>query len=266
MALSKDTPLTLEEGIFNELPMAASVTIYEGSLTGLNGAGYARALVAGDIFVGHALRGKVDATATNGGTAVRVRRGRYLGKATLSGAAVTSVGKEIFASADNTFTLTKGANSRVGVVHRYVTTSTVIIEFQPAEIAQAYQGQVMDCESGADATTHLLIPAQANPSGLLIVAIWGRVTEVFAGATQDQGVVTVSDESNNALATITVADASADAAGDVRLGYVLPAATAGDAMKTVAAGEFVDMVVTQNTSGTGAAGKLAVYIAYLPLA
>jgi len=121
-------------------------------------------------------------------------------------------------------------------------------------------------EAGGVKNEHQLIPAHQNPHGLLILGIYGIVTEQFAGASEDQGVVTVRDESDNTLATLTASDAGADAVGDVIVGtnLVLGGAT-GDAVKTVAAGEFVDAQVTQETSGSGKAGKMRVYILAVPL-
>ena len=51
MALSADTPLTLDEGIINGLP-AAAAKLYEGSMLGLDADGYAAALLAGYQFLG----------------------------------------------------------------------------------------------------------------------------------------------------------------------------------------------------------------------
>lgn len=122
-----------------------------------------------------------------------------------------------------------------------------------------------DVQTGVDTDSHILIPASANPNGLLITEIFGIITEVMAGGDEDQGIVTVSDESDNALATLTPTDAGADAIGDIVVGYSAPAASTGAAAKTVAAGEYVDAKVTQVTSGTTPAGKMKVYIRYTSL-
>jgi hypothetical protein len=146
----------------------------------------------------------------------------------------------------------KALNATEGYVllNKRITLDPIVFEF--------------DCEGG-DTADHVLIPAEMNPNGLLITHIFGIVSEVFAGGTQDQGVVTVEDSDNNALTTITVADTSGDAAGDYRLGYNLSAAAAGDAAKTVAAGKAVTGRVSQQTTGTSAAGKLKVYVRAIPL-
>jgi len=72
---------------------------------------------------------------SDGALYVKLIRGRYRLQVTLSSVAITSVGDQVYASADDTLTLTPGSNTRVGVVDRYVTTDTAIVEFQTMEIA-----------------------------------------------------------------------------------------------------------------------------------
>lgn len=125
-----------------------------------------------------------------------------------------------------------------------------------------------DCETGVDGTAHVLIPPEQNPNGLLILGCYGIVTEVFAGGTEDQGIVTIKDTAGtpNTISTLTAGDSSADAIGDVIVGTgkVLGAST-GDAVKSVAAGLGVTGTVTQPTTGTSKAGKMKVYVLTVPL-
>ena len=123
-----------------------------------------------------------------------------------------------------------------------------------------------DCETGQSNPDTVLIPADWNKNGIIIFGVYGLVTEVFAGSTEDQGIVTVSDESDNALSTLTASNAAADAVNDVIAGTnpVLGAST-GAAVKTVAAGEYVDAAVTQATSGGTPAGKMQVCVLFAPL-
>lgn len=127
-----------------------------------------------------------------------------------------------------------------------------------------------DCEDGADETAsvkniHTLIPANHNKRGLLVVQVFALVTEAFGGATEDQGVVTITDSDGNSICTITVADGGADAVNDYRVGTGLFAASAGDAAKVVAAGKSIRGQVTQETNGASAGGKLKVYALVTPL-
>lgn len=122
-----------------------------------------------------------------------------------------------------------------------------------------------DCQTGVDAADHVLIPAYMNPHGLVIEAVYARVTEVFAGSSEDQGIVTVNDEDDNAIATLTASDGAADVVGDIIEGWFLEEQATGAAHKTVAAGKFVDAKVTQATSGGSPAGKMTVYVRARPL-
>ncbi len=119
MALSADRNLdffAVQELI--DLPVDDNVVIYKGALVGRNrGTGYARALVAGDDFLGVAYR-KADNTAaghTAGGISVRLHQQIDIVHA-LSGVATGDIGKDVYASADDTLTLAPSGNSRVGRV------------------------------------------------------------------------------------------------------------------------------------------------------
>lgn len=264
MALAQNTPVAKELGENNELPVAAASRIYEGAMVGLNTSGYARGLVAGDLFCGHACAEANNSAGSNGTIRVQVLRGRYQLEVTLASVAVTDVGKPVYASDDGTLSLTAG-KTKVGRVQRYVTTNTCVVEFNPFNVGESIVRE-FDCETAAgDSSAKMLYPAWANPSGLLVESVYGVITEVFAGASEDQGVVTVRDTVPNTITTITVADSSGDAAGDVRLGYDISRATVGDAGKTVAAGVGIEAIVSQGTSGASAAGKMKVYLRVTPL-
>jgi hypothetical protein len=134
MALSANSPLTFIRGELSEAPVKGTTTIYEGAMLG-DSSGYARGLVAGDAFIGHAMEYIDNSGGSDGGLSVKRMRGRYRLEVTLTGVAITDVGNQVYASADDTLTQTAGSNSRVGVIDRYVTTNTCIVEFQTTEIA-----------------------------------------------------------------------------------------------------------------------------------
>ncbi len=118
-----------------------------------------------------------------------------------------------------------------------------------------------------DVASVTLVPANENSNGFLVRLVYAIVTEVFAGGTEDQGVVTVKDGDGNTIATLTPTNAGADAVGDVIIGTnKLLGGTTGDAVKTVAAGKSITAIVTQATSGVAAAGKMKVYLDLVPLA
>lgn len=144
MALSANTPRNWALGEDSELGVAASATIYEGSAVGLT-AGYARALAAGDTFVGFALAKAVDTSAVAGTINVRVRASGLV-ELTITSVAVTDIGKPVYASDDGTFTLTQGSSSYIGKVRRVSGTNLAIVEFEAApagNVANKVYSQLM---------------------------------------------------------------------------------------------------------------------------
>ncbi len=263
--LAENEPLKILGGDYLELPADATGHPYEGSMCSLRSDGYAGALTAGERFIGHAVQECDNSAGANAAKNVKLMRGIYRLEATLASVAITDVGKNVYASDDNTLTLTQGQNTFVGRVADYVKANTAIIEyFGLTELDKPFSTE-FDCQTTIDTAAHVLIPGWMNPNGLVITAIFGYVTEVMAGGDEDQGIVTVSDESDNSLAVLTPSDEGADAVGDVVEGYFLQEAATGAAHKKVAAGEYVDAIVTQETSGADTAGKMRVFIQFVPL-
>jgi hypothetical protein len=137
MALGTQIPLTIIRGEQSEYP-AAAVDIAEGTILGDNGSGYARELTAGDLFIGHAMLDCENSAGSAGDQKVQRLRGRYRLEVTITGVSITDVGSVVYASARNTYTLSMGSNSRVGLVERYVAANTAIIECQTMEVEDLY--------------------------------------------------------------------------------------------------------------------------------
>ncbi len=133
MVLIANSPMHHVRGEQSEYPAIGADIFYEGGMLGDNGSGYARPLVAGDPFLGHGIEYYDNTDGSDGEYKVPRLRGRYRLQVTISGVAVTDVRKAVYASADDTYTLTAGSNSKVGVVDRYVTTDTAVVEFQTSE-------------------------------------------------------------------------------------------------------------------------------------
>jgi hypothetical protein len=95
------------------LPVAADVHIYKGALLGLTSGGYLRPLTAGDLFAGLAYEEADNTGGANGDTSVRFYTLGDFSHA-LSGVAMSNIGDPVYASADDTLTLTSTANSYVG--------------------------------------------------------------------------------------------------------------------------------------------------------
>jgi hypothetical protein len=96
--------------------------------------------------------------------------------ATITSVAVTDVGSSVYMSADGTFTLTKGSNSWIGNVYRYVAANTCIVAFIASGQAQ---GQV--AAGGTLASGEILVGNGSNVSAGVTMS--GDVTITNAGVT-----------------------------------------------------------------------------------
>ena len=129
--LTENKPRTWDIGVHNDIPVIASDIIYQGAAVGDNGSGYARPLVAGDPFRGFALEKADNSDGSAGDINVRVITWGKV-KLEISGLAITDVGKDVYASDDDTFTLTQGSNTRIGFVSRWVSDGVGIVAFKAA--------------------------------------------------------------------------------------------------------------------------------------
>jgi hypothetical protein len=120
------------EDLFNDLPVIGTDIIYEGAAVGENGSGYMRPLQASDVFAGFAVRQADNSTGNAGDKMVNVRS-KGLVKLTVAG--VNSIangndGTPVYASDDDTFTLTAQSNSLIGRTHRYIASGIAIVYFE----------------------------------------------------------------------------------------------------------------------------------------
>lgn len=116
---------------FNDLEVVAGGVIFEGSAVGDAGAGFVRALQAADPFRGFALRKADNANGANGGKTVRLQHdGRV--ELDIGSLVVADIGQPVYASDDNTFTLTAAGNSKIGTVYRFVSSGRGVVEFDGA--------------------------------------------------------------------------------------------------------------------------------------
>lgn len=116
-----------------ELPIKDNVNIYKGAFVGHDRAtGYVRPLVAGDAFVGLAYRQADNTVDGHSAGAINVALHQNVDIVhTLTGVAVADIGKDVFASADNTLTLTPTGNSRVGRVVAVEGTNLARVRCEP---------------------------------------------------------------------------------------------------------------------------------------
>lgn len=113
--------------LYNTQPVLHGITIYRGSAVGFSG-GYARQLVAADIFAGFAEETVIGDAATDGAQTVGVRSAGAVGLAVTS-AAATDIGRDVYASDGATFTFTATGNTLIGKVIRWEATGKVLVAF-----------------------------------------------------------------------------------------------------------------------------------------
>jgi len=125
--LAIDTPRTYEQGCLNDVPMIAADIIFEGAAVGSSG-GYARPLVAADVFLGMAIQNCDNSLGAAGAEYVKVQPKGEVQLAVAS-VAITSIGLPVYASDDNTFTLVSTSNSLIGKVKRFISSGICIVSF-----------------------------------------------------------------------------------------------------------------------------------------
>lgn len=125
--------------IREEYPVIAAEVIYRGAAVGENGAGFSRPLVAGDVFQGFAVAKADNAQGAAGDVRVSVEQKGFI-TLPVSGAAITTNDRTpVYASDDDTFTLTATSNSLIGYVSRWVSTGIAVVEFDAALVRAALQ-------------------------------------------------------------------------------------------------------------------------------
>lgn len=156
--LAADKCRDFELGDVREYGVIAADIIYEGAAVGDNASGYARPLVAGDSFRGFA-ESKVDNSAGAAGALnVRVKQ-KGIVKLAVGSLAITDVGKPVYASDDDTFTLTATSNSHIGRVMSFVSTGIGMVEFDAGGSALGAITALTDSSGGTAADTIAAIGA-----------------------------------------------------------------------------------------------------------
>lgn len=137
--LAADVQRAYQIGDNEDYPVIASDIIYQGAAVGENGSGYARPLVATDPFLGFAEEQVDNSAGAAGAKNVRVKtRGRV--QLAISAIAITANDRPaVYASDDNTFTLTSTSNSLIGYVSHWVSTGIAVVEFDAALVKAALQ-------------------------------------------------------------------------------------------------------------------------------
>ena len=127
--LTTNMPRAYELGDDNHIPMIAADIIYEGAAVGIvSASGHARPLTSADAFAGFA-KYKVDNS--EGAAAAKnievVKRGQV--ELSIASLAITDIGAAVYASDDDTFTLSSSSTVFIGFVKRFVSSGVGVVEF-----------------------------------------------------------------------------------------------------------------------------------------
>ncbi len=154
-----------------------SATIYTGSAVGLT-AGFARQLTAGDQFLGFATD-DVAGPAADGGATVRVR---YRGQVVLpiTGVAVTDIGKPVYASDGDTFTLTESTNTAIGRVARVNGTNSAVVAFDATRAGLGDFVSLTDSSGGTAGDTIIAVPAAYSQADFrsIVASLTDRINRI----------------------------------------------------------------------------------------
>lgn len=137
--LAADKPRGYHLGDLEEYPVIAADIIYEGAAVGEDANGYARPLQAGDVFLGFCLEHVDNSAGSAGDKRVRVRQRGRIGLP-ISGLVITANDRPaVYASDDDTFTLTSTSNSLIGYVSRFESAGNAVVEFDAGLVRAALQ-------------------------------------------------------------------------------------------------------------------------------
>lgn len=182
MTLSANAALVYEADTFSKrgsLPQAAE-KIYEGSAVQRNSSGYAAKISgAGQEFAGFA-DGYVDNSAGSAGD--RRCEMRQFGFAVLSitgVTAITDVGKAVFASDENTFSLVGSTGTPIGEIVRWISGTKAIVKFE-AHCLKDFGGAGQMFKD-VKITTAQMLALNATPVSLIAAPGAGKAI-IFEGA------------------------------------------------------------------------------------
>ena len=125
--LAAASPRKLSTSEYQDYPVVASDIIYEGAIVGIS-SGYARPLQAGDTYLGVAVETVDNSAGAAGAKNVRVATTIPFVMDVAGVSDVTSVTLPVYASDDDTLTLTEGSNSLVGIVMSYISGASCVIQ------------------------------------------------------------------------------------------------------------------------------------------
>lgn len=222
MALSANRELDhLVDQELRTYRVAGSATIYKNAIVGLKSDGYARGLIAGDPFIGIALDTADNDSGSDGAITIRVYTlGDFIHA--ISGATIASVGRPVFAGADDTLSFVGHAKSYVGIMQDLDSAGVAIVRIDPTrKLIKTITHAVEDLAANGD------IPARAvhcfDQDAWIVAA---RVVNQASAAT---GV----DDSNTSVHVLKIASATV-VTKTYNSGMAFPNANTEDDLGTVA--------------------------------
>ena len=133
--LAADSLRAYQVGDREDYPVIASDIIFQGAAVGENASGYARPLVAADPFLGIAVEKVDNSSGSAGDLNVSVRtRGRVIIDVVGASAITANDRPPVYASDDDTFTLTSTSNSKIGYVQRWISGTSCVVEFDALRV------------------------------------------------------------------------------------------------------------------------------------
>jgi hypothetical protein len=131
--LTNDANRSYELGDINQLPIKGGSIIYEGAAVGSNSSGYAKPITNGDKFCGFADEKIDNSGGGDGAKTVRIRKkGSIL--LDISGITLADINKSVYATDDNTFTLSATNAVYIGQISRIDSSDVVVVEFDAAAL------------------------------------------------------------------------------------------------------------------------------------
>jgi len=235
------------------LRIKGTTKIWRGAIVGLTSAGFARGLIAGDVFAGIAYEEKDNSAGADGAMLVRVWTIADIEHA-VSSVAQTDVGRPVFASADDTLTLTGAGNSYVGTIVDYVSSGVALVRIDPQRRAVKTVIQLVeDLGAGAD------IAARAVHS-------FDQQAWIVAARVCNQATVATGIDASNTLVIALAVTAGAVAGKTYNNTVTFPGANAQDSLGTITnpncpKGDVMTLAVTQGA--TANAGPFLVEVDFV---
>lgn len=202
--LAANKPRAYELGERNHFPVIASDIIYEGAAVGIVAAtGHAQPLTAADKFGGFAVAKADNSAGTAAAINVEVvKKGEI--ELAVTGAVITDVGNPVYATDDDTFTLSPVGGVFVGFVKRFVSSAVAVVEFNAGVLVDPWAAYTVREAVAADKTLDIqdngklfwfttdtkiiTLPAVATPVNCVIVngAAFGTALLTIAPNANDQ--------------------------------------------------------------------------------